>query len=304
MKFSIYQASRQGGRKYNQDRVAYSYSRDALLMVIADGMGGHFNGEVAAQIAVQMITETFQKQARPALPDPLTFLAEAVYSAHDAIGHYVLEHHLKDSPRTTCVVCVVQHGHACWAHVGDSRLYFFRDGQLLARTRDHSKVQQLYDLGRITEAEMAVHPERNKIYNCLGGPVPPDVELSKKVAMQEGDILLLCTDGLWGDLAVHEIASLLGAYPITQALPELMDHAELRGGATGDNLSAVGLRWGDESRLLEPKTVSTAAMQADSHTVQLDPFDARNGATRPDVTDEEIERAIAEIQAAIKKYSK
>lgn len=304
MKFSIYQSSRQGGRKYNQDRVAYSYSRDALLMVVADGMGGHFHGEVAAQIAVQLITESFQKQARPALPDPAAFLDTAVHGAHKAIGEYVLERRLQESPRTTCVVCVVQHNHAFWAHVGDSRLYYFRDGRLLTRTRDHSKVQQLFDLGRITEAELTTHPERNKIYNCLGGSLLPDVELSKKVAMREGDTLLLCTDGMWGELSETEIATILEAYPITTAVAELMDHAELRGGAAGDNLSAIALRWGDESRLLGPKTISTATMPLDAHTVQLNPFDAKDSARRPDVTDEQIERAIAEIQAAIKKYSK
>jgi serine/threonine protein phosphatase PrpC len=302
MKFSIFQASRQGGRKYNQDRVAYSYSRDALLMVVADGMGGHFHGEVAAQIAVQLITESFQKQARPSLADPSAFLGKVVRDAHDAIGAYVVEHGLKESPRTTCVACVVQHNQAYWAHVGDSRLYYFRGGELLTRTRDHSKVQQLFDLGRITQEELSTHPERNKIYNCLGGDLLPDVEVSKTIAMQEGDTLLLCTDGLWGELSEAEIATILDAYPINTAVAELMDHAELRGGSACDNLSAVALRWGDESRLLAPKTISTATMPLEAHTVQLNAFGAKGG--HPDVTDEQIEQAIAEIQAAIKKFSK
>jgi len=86
MKFTIYQASRQGGRKNNQDRVAYSYSRDALLMVVADGMGGHMHGEIAAQICVQTLTDQFQQLAKPRLPDPLQFLNDVLARAHYAIN--------------------------------------------------------------------------------------------------------------------------------------------------------------------------------------------------------------------------
>ncbi|MFP5409021.1 MAG: PP2C family protein-serine/threonine phosphatase, partial [Gammaproteobacteria bacterium] len=94
MKFTIYQASRQGGRKNNQDRVAYSYSREALLMVVADGMGGHMHGELAAQIAVQTLTDQFQKHAKPRLADPLMFLTDAGARAHYAINDYAVEQDL------------------------------------------------------------------------------------------------------------------------------------------------------------------------------------------------------------------
>src|SRR5574340_321005 len=166
MKFSIYQSSRQGGRKYNQGRVAYSYSKESLLMVVADGMGGHFHGEIAAQMTVQLVAEMFQKQAHPTLRDPLFFLDHAMHAVHDAISDYSAENELLESPRTTCVAAVIQRDMAYWAHVGDSRLYFFRQGRLVTRTQDHSRVQQMFDQGRITGAQMTTHPERNKIYNC------------------------------------------------------------------------------------------------------------------------------------------
>lgn len=304
MKFSIFQSSRQGGRKYNQDRLAYSYSRDALLMVVADGMGGHFHGEIAAQITVQFLVENFQKLATPALKYPFRFLIDTINQAHEAIGDYVLAHGLLEHPRTTCVACVVQGNHAYWAHVGDTRLYFFHGGKLASRTRDHSLVQQLFEQGKITENEMTAHPERNKIYSCLGGIIPPDIELSRKMPLREGDTLLLCSDGLWGLLSTDEIASILDTYPIATAVPELLDHAELRGGEEGDNLSAIGMRWGDEKQFT-PRPISTATMSLDTHTVQLDTFsvepDAEGGRN---VTEEDIERAIAEIQVAIRKYSK
>ena len=305
MKFSIFQSSRQGGRKYNQDRLAYSYSRDALLMVVADGMGGHFHGEIAAQIAVQFLVDHFQKQAAPALKDPFRFLLDTFNHAHEAIGDYVRAHGLSEYPRTTCVACVVQDNHAYWAHVGDTRLYFFRGGKLLTRTRDHSRVQQLFEQGQISEEQMLTHPERNKIYNCLGGPILPDIELSRKMPLREGDTLLLCSDGLWGLLSAGEIGAILDTYPIIAAVPELLDHAELRGGEEGDNLSAIGMRWGDENPLLNPRTISTATLPMDGFTVQLNTFDVeRELEGEPAVTEADIESAIAEIQAAIRKYSK
>jgi serine/threonine protein phosphatase PrpC len=114
----------------------------------------------------------------------------------------------------------------------------------------------------------------------------------------------LCSDGLWGLLATDEIASILDTYPMATAVPELLDHAELRGGEGGDNLSAVGMRWGDE-KLFNPRSISTATMPMDTFTVQLNTFSVEQGKEgERDVTEADIERAIAEIQAAIQKYSK
>lgn len=305
MKFSIYQSSRQGGRKYNQDRVAYSYSKDSLLMAVADGMGGHLHGELAAQITVQLLANSFQRQSNPTLPDPFSFLANTMQHAHEAIGDYAIEHNLLETPRTTCVACVIQDGAAYWAHVGDSRLYLFRGAKLLARTRDHSRVQQLFEQGKITEEQMSTHPERNKIYNCLGGMVPPDVELSGKVKIQEGDTMVLCSDGLWSMLSINELASVLNAYPLSHAVQELLDHAEFRGGQDGDNLSLIAMKWGGHGTSETAEPISTGTMPMDAFTTQIETFNvARDVEGEPSITDDDIERAIDEIQLAIKKYSK
>jgi serine/threonine protein phosphatase PrpC len=247
----------------------------------------------------------FQKQAHPTLRDPLFFLDHAMHAVHDAISDYSAENELLESPRTTCVAAVIQRDMAYWAHVGDSRLYFFRQGRLVTRTQDHSRVQQLFDQGRITEAQMTTHPERNKIYNCLGGMIPPEVELSRRMPIESGDILMLCSDGLWGSLSANEIGAILNAYPLDQAIPELMDHAELRGGQDGDNLSAIAMTWGGQGNTQSAGGVSTEMMPLDSFTTQLDALHApRAKAGEAPVTDEDIEKAIAEIQLAIKKYSK
>ena len=243
MQFSIYQESRRGARRTNQDRIAYCYSKEALLMLVADGMGGHLHGEVAAQIAVQFITEAFRREAKPALSDPGLFLRRSITNAHHAISGRAAENGLPEAPRTTCVACVVQDGAACWAHVGDSRLYHIRDGGILARTKDHSRVQQLIDQGRIREEAFAAHPERNRIFNCLGAATPPQVDLSGAVRLHAGDTLILCSDGLWSPLSSKIISSAVLKNGIMQAVPELLDEAERRAGRECDNLSVIALTW-------------------------------------------------------------
>ncbi|MFN3545194.1 MAG: PP2C family protein-serine/threonine phosphatase [Thiobacillus sp.] len=300
MKFTIYQASRQGGRKNNQDRVAYSYSREALLMVVADGMGGHMHGEIAAQIAVQTLTDRFQKHARPRLDNPQAFLADGITHAHFAINDYAVEQDLLEIPHTTVVAAVVQDNTAYWAHVGDSRLYLFSDGGLIARTEDHTTVARLVREGLITEEEAAHHPERNRVSNCLGGYVPPQVECNAPIPLHDADTMLLCTDGIWGMVSIPEVSALLHAYTLEDAVRHLMDHAEFRGGEHGDNLSLVAMTWG-EARMPSKDSISTLALPEGGVTTQINALRPLPGATA--ISDDEIERAIAEIQQAIKKIS-
>ncbi len=302
MKFSIYQESRVGGRRENQDRVAYCYSRDAVVMIVADGMGGHLHGEVAAQIAVQFIAEAFQREATPKLADPVRFLLDSITNAHFAILDYAEVRRLLETPRTTCVACVVQDGVAYWAHVGDSRLYLIRDGRVEMQTKDHSRVQMLVDLGRLREEAVGLHPERNKIFNCLGQMTPPKVELSRRALLRHGDTIVLCTDGFWGPLGAREIGEHLASGDVMHGVPRLMDLAEARGGAERDNLSVVALTWADE--VAEAGSwISTLAMETNEKTTKLSDWGKAAGEAQSHLTDDEIERAIDEIRSAIRKHS-
>jgi PPM family protein phosphatase len=302
MRFTIYQESRQGGRSNNEDRTTCCYSRDALLMVIADGMGGHHYGEIAAQIAVQSLADSFQREARPLLADPFRFLQKGMTNAHHAIIDYAGRHKLKDAPRTTCVACIVQDNIAYWAHAGDSRLYLMRAGRVIAQTRDHSRIRLLIEEGMITEAQAARHPDRNKIYSCLGSPTPPEIEFSRKTPLEHGDILLLSTDGLWGVMSADEMATKLKGANLLQAVPMLLSEAEVRGGAHGDNLSVVSVRWEDRYVEEASSAISTLSMTRDEVTTRLDEF-GRNPAYKSDLSDDEIEKAIEEIRNAIDKYT-
>lgn len=306
MKFTIYQESRVGKRANNEDRLAHCYSREALLAVVADGMGGHYYGEIAAQIAVQVLVESFQREATPAIADPFLFLQKAMINAHRAILDFAEAHSLKDSPRTTCVACIIQNNVAYWAHAGDSRLYLLRDGKVLIHTRDHSRVQLLKDQGVINETQAAVHPDRNKVYSCLGSPKPPEIEFSRKTPLDAGDVLALCTDGVWGVIPGEMLAVALKSENLMQAVPMLLGQAEIRGGPNADNLSIVAVRWEDsynEDAASSSSVVSTLVMSRDTVTTRLDAF-GRNANYKTELSEEEIERAIEEIRAAIQKFSK
>ena len=250
MNFAIYQSSRIGGRQYNQDRVAYAYSNQTLLIVLADGMGGHLHGEIAAQLAIQTFMEAFEQAAQPRVPDPEEFLREIMQRAHETIIQYAHDKQLGGNPGTTCVVAMVQDGKVCWAHVGDSRLYLLRGTEVVTKTHDHSMVQQWADWGIISVDEMKIHPDRNKITNCLGGVEDMFfVESSTTMPLLQGDVLLLCSDGLWAALSDREMASALSMIPLPLPLPatleQLMAEAAYRSGAGADNITALAVRWGD-----------------------------------------------------------
>lgn len=299
MRFTIFQDSRQGDREGNEDRAGYSYSKEVLLMVLADGMGGHHGGEVAAEIAVNEIQRRFQQEARNRLRRPQDFLVTAINAAHRAIVSHAVAENLLESPRTTVVACVVQDGVACWAHAGDSRLYLLRAGKLLAQTADHSKVQQMIDAGAITRQAAATHPDRNKIYSCLGGVVPPIIAVGGEHPLEVGDTLVLCSDGFWSQIPADLIAGLLRKQDVVGLLPGLLTEAQRRANGESDNLSVVAMTWEAQD---DPTFADTQSLDGEgftsssSGTVELD-----RKFPHEDVTDEEIERAIAEIQNAIKR---
>jgi PPM family protein phosphatase len=302
MRFTIFQDSQIGGRKVNQDRLAYSYSKDVMLMVIADGMGGHARGEIAAEIAVNTLNNRFQAEARTSLRKPKEFLDSAINAAHRAIVAFADKNDMLECPRTTIVAVILQNGVAQWAHVGDSRLYFFRSGRLAVATQDHSRVQQMIDAGILTPEQAAVHPDRNKIYNCLGGVLPPMVTHSAEWSLQTGDSIWISTDGFWGQLNPDFIAAKLERQDVLTLVPELMDEAERKAGAESDNLSVVALTWENQD-VEEPEVPSTITEPMASFTSSMCTTQ-EFAAIKEDISDDDIEKAIAEIQNAIKKVSR
>jgi serine/threonine protein phosphatase PrpC len=310
MQFSVYQESHIGGRKVNQDRMGYSFTRDALLLVLADGMGGHLRGEVAATILMQTMSTMFQKNATPYVKKPERFLEEAFIEAHDEIHRYKVANNLPDTPRTTAVACLIQHNIAIWAHVGDSRLYWIRRGQIVGRTRDHSHIEHLIEKGLADPADRATHPDRNKLFNCIGASSLPRVDIARPVSMVSGDILMLCSDGLWSMLSDEDMAHRLSSQTIVRAVPDMIASAVSIAGDKSDNATALAIMWqgtlvSEMPGVNTDMAVISTMMLPDnlvSTTIQSTPepdtpyeIDAFN--------DDEIEKAIAEIRGAIEKSS-
>ena len=298
MKFSVFQVSRKGGRQLNEDRMGYSYTRSSGILLLADGMGGHPEGEVAAQLALQAMSAQYQKQANPDIDDVTAFLTLAVLGAHRQIIQYAIEKGMLDTPRTTVVAAVVQDGTATWVHCGDSRLYLVRNGKLVTRTRDHSYMEQP-PAGQ-SASRAAERMNRNILFTCLGSPTKPVFDITGPIALQQGDKILLCSDGLWGSLPDDDIVRQLSAKPVGQAVPDLVESALQRGGATSDNVTAIALEWETPDEFETTK----GAVSTDHISEGVFASTVQSGVSMggdDDLDDAAIERSIAEINEAIRR---
>jgi serine/threonine protein phosphatase PrpC len=295
MKFSVFQISRKGGREKNEDRMGYCYTRESGLFVLADGMGGHPEGEVAAQLALQTISALYQKEARPLVADVSEFLTTALLAAHHQIIRYAGEKGMLDTPRTTLVAAVVQGTSATWVHCGDSRLYLVRQGELLTRTRDHSYLEQQNAVGSARTDRI----NRNILFTCLGSPNKPVFDITGPVTLQQGDKIMLCSDGLWSGLSDADIVRDLATKPVSDAVPDLVEAALREGGEQSDNVTVIALEWETPDSFESTRGISTDSIMDGvfASTIQAGVLDTMV----EDLDDAAIERSIAEINEAIRR---
>lgn len=296
MKFSVFQASQRGGRAKNEDRVGHCRTRASALFMLADGMGGHPEGEVAAKLALRTLTDLFEIAAQPRVADPQEFLRTALGAAHRAITRYANDRAMLDMPRTTLVAVRVQDGRACWIHAGDSRLYHVRGGRLLFRTRDHSFVEH-----RPADAPpFAGSANRNMLFACLGSPTDPMFDLSEPQTLLPGDRLMLCSDGLWGNLPDADLlAGLAADHPVADAVQTLVAQALKAGGRRCDNVTALALHW-DEPPVQDASRLMAEAGRDTGFESTLEGPGA-DDQSHDDFDDAAIERSIAEINEAIRR---
>lgn len=294
MKFSVFQVSRKGGREKNEDRMGYCYTRESGLFVLADGMGGHPEGEVAAQLALQTISALYQKEAKPVVRDVTEFLSSALMAAHHQIIRYASEKGMLDTPRTTLVAAIVQGNTATWVHCGDSRLYIVRDHALLTRTRDHSYMEQ-HSAGVIRLDRI----NRNILFTCLGSPTKPVFDITGPITLQQGDKILLCSDGLWGNLQDADLVRELSAKSVSDAVPDLVEQALRAGGEHSDNVTVIALEWETPDSFESTRGISTDSISDGvfASTIQAGVLDTMV----EDLDDAAIERSIAEINEAIRR---
>jgi serine/threonine protein phosphatase PrpC len=240
MPWQLSMASDIGGRSEQQDclEILSSGSGDCHLVVVADGMGGHRDGALAARTVI----ETARRQFSAGQPsDPRAFLEQLCLEAHREIGALGADD--ARSPGSTCVALYLHGPEAYWAHVGDSRLYHFRKGILINRTEDHSVAQLMVSQGRLKDSDAAVSALQNQLYMRLGGSERPEPEFGAS-EVETDDIFMLCSDGFWSSVEPQEVLATLGNTPIENAsAARLVETARERGGATGDNISLVVMRW-------------------------------------------------------------
>lgn len=284
MSFHAGQANRLGNRASNQDRCLLVERGDAVLLAVADGMGGHARGDLAAQAFVDTLNRQFR--AHQGVEDAANFLREAFREAHRTIQRVGQAQKPPIQPLTTGVACLIQDGVAQWAHVGDSRAYLIRQGQVALCTRDHTRVAEMVASGLLTEQQARLHPLRNHVSLCLGGTEqPPPVTLGPKVYLAPGDIILLCSDGLWSAVSESRLIGMLEDADIPRAIDALAESAERASYPQSDNVSGVALRWEEQ--------------RADTCKADPAPADTDSNTAGPD---DPLDRAIADIHEALAEY--
>ncbi len=285
MTFSVAQTSRIGGRDLNEDRSAYCYTAQAVLLLVADGLGGYPLGEVAAQMAVDCMVACFRRHATPRVADGKAFFTRAFLTAHYEILRYAVVRSMATPPRTTLVAALVQDGQVQWAHCGDSRLYWVRNDAVLARTVDHAGPDRRHN----AQADV---PQRHVLYTCVGAPTLPRIDMSQAAALEPGDKLLLCSDGLWGPLSDMEIARGIAHLPPHAANETLVQRAYRLAGARSDNLTALAFEWQPAQKSIDD--AQTGLDDASGWVCEPTPPDAADPPT--DMDENELIAAITTLR--------
>lgn len=231
-----------GGRSDNQDRCGEGPAGPGRAFVVADGLGGHAAGEVAAETALAAILRTL---AAPEGPDAGR-VAGAFDAAQRAVQQVQVSEPASAGCRTTAVVLVVDGARALWGHVGDTRLYHLRGGRVAHQTLDHSVPQALVQAGAIASSEIRGHRDRNRLLRSLGGEgdAEPTI-LPQPIALEEGDAFLLCTDGFWEHVTEPEMEGSLAEAPDPAAWLRGLEARVLeRASGAFDNYTATAVFWG------------------------------------------------------------
>ncbi len=230
-------------REHNEDNMAYVIPKDPQVMaikgalfIVADGMGGHAAGEVASEIAVDTVSNAYYQDDN----DDVTFsLVQAIRRANAAIHQRAAENMLRSGMGTTCVAAVLRGNMAYIANVGDSRAYLVRSGQVRQISQDHSWVYEQVRAGLLTEDQARTHAQRNVITRSLGTQAEVEIDIFHE-QLQEGDTLVLCSDGLSGLVSDEELQRTVEQFMPQESVYHLVERANENGGP--DNITAIVVR--------------------------------------------------------------
>ena len=291
MQYSVAQQSHQGGRDYNEDSTAVFERSESVLLIVADGLGGHAGGDLASKTFVDAMGDSFKKATNRQLSSAEEFLTLSINYAHHMIHRRaVSQGYNVDSPKTTCVVCLIHRGTAVWAHSGDSRLYLLRKRTVVFRTEDH--------VARKPGDEM-----NSPINRCVGGIESPRPEISEPHKMRSGDTFLLATDGAWHSFHPDDLIDYVDPEHPSLGLDNMLQTLENRNKAPSDNLSVVVMFWGIEQQdspsvneFREADTIQLLSSQAEGEEGEAGEREAFDM--------EELDNAIVEIESFISELDK
>ena len=219
----------------DESETAHLWEQRGRLLIVADGMGGHAAGEIASSLAVETLYRQYYDEDDIPLP-PAIRLERAVIEANLSVYEQAVTVDAQSGMGTTLVAAVVHEGRALIANVGDSRAYLIRDGQATQITDDHSWVAEQVKLGTITQEQAQTHAYRNLVTRCLGHRPGMQVDIFEH-RLRQGDVLLLCSDGLSNQVPDVELAAVLTEQTPEQGVQTLVDMANQKGGP--DNITAV-----------------------------------------------------------------
>jgi serine/threonine protein phosphatase PrpC len=245
VRLSWAQASEIGMRATNQDAMGAARNGELTCFVVADGTGGHHGGEVASRLVVDALLGAFGAGPTFGAPALLGYVGKAIASVAQARAG---DQQLGDMSSTVAALLIdEQAARAVWAHLGDTRIYLFRAGRVLAVTKDHSLTQQLIEAGYASADQLRVHPQRHILVAAVGAEGETPVAVSDDaVTLEAGDALLACSDGLWEWVHEHEMEQALAATARSEdwlaAMCATADAAVAAAGKVRDNYSVYAIR--------------------------------------------------------------
>ena len=251
MQFEILVLSKAGGRQVNEDACGFWSTPEACFCVLSDGLGGHYGGDVASKLVVQHSLDWFRETPECS--------ARAIEASLHSANVVIMNEQRRDlwlaNMRATAVVLAIdtQQSSAIWGHIGDSRLYCFRQGHIISQTRDHSILQNMVDAGYMQAKDVRTSPQRNKLFAALGDEhIEPRIE-PIKFQMQDRDVFLLCSDGLWEYVEEDDMERTLAvSASAADWLRALESQVLARGHKGQDNYSAIAVWCSDSGEMTQP----------------------------------------------------
>lgn len=208
MKFTSYQTTHIGKRDSNQDRYAYVEEAQWACYVVADGLGGHYKGEIAAGSVCESIVKAAPLFAESILVDPIKGMTQFLNSAIKQAQVSVVAKYNKVDTQTTLAVAWMNKKNLVTAHIGDSRVYLLNKESVLWRTPDHTQVQVLFEKGLISEEDIPNHPQQNQLLNAINMSDVPDPDIFVHPLIEKDETVILCTDGFWGLCSAQDLIAI------------------------------------------------------------------------------------------------